>query len=131
MTYGWNESQIYCEGLTGAFVGVFLHADDVTRDPLSSPDGVSIELWDCWRSAINIYSDEGEHPTRVATANDSIYFEIHPQNSEDSWDGCWVRGHIEGDEVTIKSGLEPDNGLDFSSCEYWTRSEYYDEGAHP
>lgn len=76
-------------------------ADNNIRDSLFPPKEASVELWDCWRSATSISYDEGEHPTMVRITNDSIYFKYYSQDNDEIGDNCWVRGYIDGDEVTF------------------------------
>lgn len=62
--------------------------------------------------------------------NDSIYFKYYSQDNDEIGDNCWVRGYIDGDEVTIKSGLKFDRGLYFCSCKYWTQLVSYGDGRY-
>lgn len=99
-------------------------AGTTTNDVECLPDGVPVEFWDCWRSAMSVNFDYGEHPTKVAVTVDSIYFKYHAQDIDDFDDGCWVRGLKGGDGVAIKSGLHLEDGSYLNSCNFWTRSEY-------
>lgn len=104
-------------------------ADTSTNDPLCPPEGTQIEEWDCYRSNAAGRIDHGDHPTEVAAANDSLYFVFYRvDNAYFAPESSWVRGHIDGNKVTIKNGLRLYGMGYLFSCEYWSESEYYMEG---